>query len=123
MHMQVRESTLKELIEGEKQFQVPLYQRLYSWTEAELGQLWEDILEQYDLLTADEQDRVQTDAPAHFIGSTVLAPSPKIGASGVAPFTVIDGQQRLTTLLIALCALRDVAAESDDTAVERFNER
>ena len=121
--MQVRESTLKELIEGEKQFQVPLYQRQYSWTHAELGQLWDDILEQYDLLTPDDEGRVHRDAPTHFIGSTVLAPSPKIAASGVAPFTVVDGQQRLTTLLIAMCALRDVAAEDAPSAVERFNER
>jgi uncharacterized protein with ParB-like and HNH nuclease domain/alkylated DNA nucleotide flippase Atl1 len=121
--MQVSESTLKELIEGEKQFQIPLYQRLYSWREAELGQLWEDILEQYDLLTPDEGGGVHSGTPTHFIGSMVLAPSPKIAATGVSAFTVIDGQQRLTTLLIALCALRDVAAESDPTAVERFNDR
>nr|MBA2599850.1 DUF262 domain-containing protein [Actinomycetota bacterium] len=121
--MQVSESTLKELIEGEKQFQVPLYQRQYSWSDAELGQLWDDIVEQYDLLTPDDEGRIDHDAPTHFIGSTVLAPSPKIAASGVAAFTVIDGQQRLTTLLIAMCALRDVAAEHDPSLVERFNER
>jgi uncharacterized protein with ParB-like and HNH nuclease domain/alkylated DNA nucleotide flippase Atl1 len=121
--MQVRESTLKELIEGEKQFQVPLYQRQYSWRDEELGQLWEDILEQYDLLTPDELGRIDPEAPRHFIGSTVLAPSPQIAASGVTAFTIIDGQQRLTTLLIAMCALRDVAAENTSSAVERFNER
>ena len=121
--MQVNESSLKQLIEGEKQFQVPLYQRQYSWRDAELGQLWDDIIEQYDLLTPDDQGRVHPDAPTHFIGSTVLAPSPKIAASGVTAFTVIDGQQRLTTLLIAMAALRDVAAEEEPAAIERFNER
>jgi len=45
-----------------------------------------------------------------------------IAAHGVTAFLVIDGQQRLTTLLIALCALRDHAATSDARAVERFNE-
>ncbi len=121
--MQVAESTLKELIEGEKQFQVPLYQRQYSWQGPELGQLWEDILEQYDLLTPDDQGKVDPSASTHFIGSTVLAPSPTIAAAGVTAFTVIDGQQRLTTLLIAMCALRDLAAEEDVSAIERFNER
>lgn len=121
--MQVSESTLKELIEGEKQFQVPLYQRQYSWRQAELGQLWDDILEQYDLLTPHEYGAINPDAPTHFIGSTVLAPSPKIAAAGVTAFTIIDGQQRLTSLLIALCAFRDVAAQTDPSAIERFNER
>lgn len=121
--MQVSESTLKLLIEGEKQFQIPLYQRQYSWRDPELGQLWDDILEQYDLMTPDDAGVIESDAPTHFIGSTVLAPSPTIAAQGVTAFTVIDGQQRLTTLLIIMVALRDVAAAIDPIAVERFNER
>lgn len=121
--MQVGESTLKELIEGEKQFQVPLYQRQYAWESPQLSQLWEDVLEQYDLLTPDENGGIDSRAPTHFLGSLVLAPSPQMQAHGVTPFLVIDGQQRLTTLLIALCALRDHIAPNDSGAVERFNER
>jgi uncharacterized protein with ParB-like and HNH nuclease domain/alkylated DNA nucleotide flippase Atl1 len=120
--MQVGESTLKTLIEGQKQFQVPLYQRQYAWEGAQLSQLWEDVLEQYDLLTPDENGRLGDSPPTHFLGSVVLAPSPMIHAHGVTPFIVIDGQQRLTTLLIALCALRDHAATRDQGVVERFNE-
>jgi len=121
--MQVRESTLKDLIEGEKQFQVPLYQRQYGWKDEQLSQLWENILEQYDLLTPDENGKSKKDDPNHFIGSLVMAPSPAIQASGVTSFLVIDGQQRLTTLLIALCALRDLLALDDPQATERFNDR
>lgn len=121
--MQVRESTLKDLIEGEKQFQVPLYQRQYEWKDEQLSQLWENILEQYDLLTPDENGKSKKDDPNHFIGSLVMAPSPAIQASGVTSFLVIDGQQRLTTLLIALCALRDLLALDDPKVTERFNDR
>jgi len=120
--MQVGESTLKTLIEGQKQFQVPLYQRQYSWRDSHLSQLWDDILEQYDLLTPSESGEVDESAPTHFLGSVVLAPSPMIHAHGVTSFLVIDGQQRLTTLLIALCALRDQLAIKEPTIVERFNE-
>jgi uncharacterized protein with ParB-like and HNH nuclease domain/alkylated DNA nucleotide flippase Atl1 len=121
--MQVSESTLKQLIEGEKQFQIPLYQRQYAWESAQLSQLWEDVLEQYDLLTPDERGQTAAVAPTHFLGSMVLAPSPEIAATGPSLFLVVDGQQRITTLLIALCALRDHAATNDAQAVERFNER
>lgn len=120
--MQVGESTLKTLIEGQKQFQVPLYQREYSWELSQLSQLWEDVLEQYDLLSADENGRIPDSPPSHFLGSMVLAPSPMMPAQGVTPFLVIDGQQRLTTLLIALCALRDTAATEDPLTTDRFNE-
>ena len=121
--MYVKETNLKNLIEGEKQFQVPLYQRQYEWKKAQLNQLWDDILEQYDLLTPDESGESKTDEPTHFIGSLVLAPSPSIQASGVTSFLVIDGQQRLTSLLVALCALRDFVVLDDSQAIERFNER
>ncbi len=120
--MQVGESSLKSLIEGQKQFQVPLYQRQYAWGDAQLSQIWEDVLEQYDLLTPDEAGRLPESPPTHFLGSMVLAPSPMIHAHGVTPFLVIDGQQRLTTLLIALTALRDQAATDNERVVERFNE-
>jgi uncharacterized protein with ParB-like and HNH nuclease domain len=46
-----------------------------------------------------------------------------VQAHGVTPFLVIDGQQRLTTLFIALAALRDEAAAGDAHVLERFNER
>jgi uncharacterized protein with ParB-like and HNH nuclease domain/alkylated DNA nucleotide flippase Atl1 len=120
--VQVGESTLKTLIEGQKQFQIPLYQRQYAWERAHLSQLWEDVLEQYDLLTPDEMGHLVDSTPTHFLGSMVLAPSPMMHAQGVTPFLVIDGQQRLTTLLIGLCALRDHAATQDQNVVDRFNE-
>jgi len=120
--MQVGESTLKSLVEGQRQFQVPLYQRQYTWDTAQLSQLWEDVLEQYDLLTPDEAGRLPDASPPHFLGSMVLAPSPMMQAHGVTPFLVIDGQQRLTTVLIAICALRDDVAAVDAAEIERFNE-
>ena len=64
-----RETTLQELLEGSKQYQVPLYQRTYSWTTRQLQRLWEDI----EKLA---QDRRDSPHATHFIGSLVLAPSP-----------------------------------------------
>ena len=101
-----RETTLQELLEGSKQYQVPLYQRTYSWTKPQLARLWEDILQ----LGA---DRVERPGLTHFIGSLVLAPSPANGPAGVAEYLVVDGQQRLTTLSILLCAIRDHRAKTE----------
>jgi len=75
------ETTLQGLLEGLKQYQVPLYQRTYSWTEHQLERLWEDILRL-------AEDRVDNPTATHFIGSLVLAPSPKNGPSGVQDFLV-----------------------------------
>lgn len=111
------ETSLQELLEGAKQYQVPLYQRTYSWQQAQLERLWDDIVK----LAA---DRVEEPGATHFIGSLVLAPSPSIGPAGVAQYLVVDGQQRLTTLSILLIALRDHQAENDDpTHRDRVNEQ
>lgn len=111
------ETSLQELLEGAKQYQVPLYQRTYSWQQAQLGRLWDDIIK----LAADRSD---VPGATHFIGSLVLAPSPSIGPTGVAQYLVVDGQQRLTTLSILLIALRDHQAESGDpTHRDRVNEQ
>ncbi|MEU1841124.1 GmrSD restriction endonuclease domain-containing protein [Micromonospora chersina] len=101
-----RETTLQELLEGAKQYQVPLYQRTYSWTTAQLQRLWDDILKLAD-------DRIHDPSATHFIGSVVLAPSPNNGPTGVAEYLVVDGQQRLTTLTILLCAIRDHRAKHE----------
>ncbi len=44
--MQAKETLFVGLVQGRtQQFQVPLYQRTYSWTEKQLTQLWRDIVE------------------------------------------------------------------------------
>ncbi|MER7544070.1 DUF262 domain-containing protein [Spirillospora sp. NPDC127506] len=98
--MQAHEVAFFKLIEGEKQFQVPLYQRTYSWGQREWARLWADVLEHAEIIEAGE------DRPAHFIGSVVLAPG-TMSAGDIQRWLVVDGQQRLTTLMLACCALRD----------------
>ncbi len=100
------ETTLRELLEGAKQYRVPLYQRTYSWADSQLKRLWDDIRKL-------AEERVENPSLTHFIGSLVLAPSPTLGPS-VSEFLVVDGQQRLTTLSILLCAIRDHRAKHED---------
>lgn len=115
--MQVRETNLKQLVQGEKQFRVPLWQRQYTWRMADHRLLWRDILEQYTRAT----DGAAASQSGHFLGSIVLSPLP-YAASGAAPFLIVDGQQRLTTLMLLLCAIRDAAARTDPQAIERYDE-
>ncbi len=117
-----RETTLQELLEGSKQYQVPLYQRTYSWKTLQLERLWEDITKLADD-RREPESRNGSARPTHFIGSLVLAPSPTNGPTGVQEFLIIDGQQRLTTLSVLLCAIRDHRAEFEGPEHrERINE-
>ncbi|MEU9125502.1 DUF262 domain-containing protein [Streptomyces sp. NPDC048506] len=98
-----------------QQFQIPLYQRTYSWSERQLAQLWNDILEQAELVESDAA------VSTHFLGSVVLAPSPQNEAT-FPRWLVVDGQQRLTTLSLALVAIRDHIAECQPDEAERIDE-
>jgi uncharacterized protein with ParB-like and HNH nuclease domain len=98
--MQAKETKLQDIIEGTKQYVIPLFQRTYSWTNKEWDILWKDLLE----LCEAENPRT------HFIGSIVNMPTVSV-PEGVAKFLLIDGQQRLTTIFILLTLLRDKARE------------
>lgn len=98
--MQAKETKLQDIIEGTKQYVIPLFQRAYSWTEKEWDVLWKDILELC------EADNPRT----HFIGSIVNMPTVSV-PEGVAKYLLIDGQQRLTTLFLLLTVLRNKARE------------
>ncbi|MBT2457818.1 DUF262 domain-containing protein [Streptomyces sp. ISL-86] len=114
--MQAKETVFADLMQGRtQQFQVPLYQRTYSWSEKQLVQLWNDILEQVELLDSGAS------ASTHFLGSVVLAPSPQNEVT-FPRWLVVDGQQRLTTLSLALVAMRDHIAERRPDEAERIDE-
>jgi uncharacterized protein with ParB-like and HNH nuclease domain len=113
--MRAHEVSFLDLVQGEKQFQVPLYQRTFSWTDTQLTQLWRDLHEQSEDLVSEGS------RSGHFIGSMVLAPSPTLQAGGVQRWLVVDGQQRLTTLMVALMAIRDHIQTEDPTAADRIH--
>ena len=111
--MQASETKLRQLIEGTKQYVVPLFQRPYSWSEKQWKTLWADILEQSK----------HTDGRPHFFGSIVATPAKSV-PHGVGKYLLIDGQQRITTVLVLLAALRDTAAEMGEVKLQqRINDR
>ena len=96
--MQASETKLRQLIEGTKQYVVPLFQRPYSWSEKQWKTLWSDVV---------EQSR-HDDGRPHFFGSIVTTPAKSV-PQGVGKWLLIDGQQRITTVQIFLAAIRDSA--------------
>ena len=109
--MQASETKLQEIIEGNKQYVVPLFQRAYSWKKSQWESLWNDILELYH----------SDNRRPHFMGSIVTMPTSAI-PEGVSKYLLIDGQQRLITIFILLCALRDKAKNiHDELAAEIHN--
>ena len=115
--------TIKQLFGNTDSFyQIPRYQRAYSWGDDQLDKLWEDLIE------AKQND------PNYFLGSVITAKSEE----SKTYLDIVDGQQRLTTLTILLCVYRDMypninneLLDTDPSAIDnkvidssiRFNDR
>lgn len=91
----------KFLASNETTFAIPVYQRNYDWTLFQCKQLLHDIIE------VGKNDKTN----AHFIGSIVYVHDDVYTASGLTELTIIDGQQRLTTITLIYIALFRLAKE------------
>ncbi|MGF9798900.1 GmrSD restriction endonuclease domain-containing protein [Brevibacillus agri] len=100
--MKAVETNLLKFLQGTKQFIIPIYQRKYSWTINQCRQLWNDIVR------AAEDEKIK----GHFVGSIVYIERGLYQISSVPQLLVIDGQQRMTTLTLFLCALGKAIEES-----------
>jgi uncharacterized protein with ParB-like and HNH nuclease domain len=103
--------TVKQLFERDIRYQVPLYQRPYVWNEEDQwAPLWDDL----GALLTHQESAGDVELWSHFLGAIVLDQE-KTAPGRIPRYTVIDGQQRLTTLqlLIAAVAKASAAAGAD----------
>ena len=99
--MKAEERTISQILTTQVRYEIPPYQRPYSWEEDNVKQLLEDLLEAYEA-----KDR------EYFIGSLIT-----IERERDRFYDVVDGQQRLTTLNIILARLRDHIADGASKAL------
>jgi uncharacterized protein with ParB-like and HNH nuclease domain len=91
------EFPVRKIFSNDFNFNIPLYQRPYSWTTEQAGELVDDLI---SFIGSDTSVSIDNISP-YFLGSIVL-----IKDEGLPDGEVVDGQQRLTTLTILLSALR-----------------
>ena len=87
-----------------QRFEIPIFQRRYSWSLEQCEQLWDDVIQ----VANDEIEQ------HHFIGSIIYIHDELYQVSTVKNLMVIDGQQRLTTVSLFLLALAN-NAETEET--------
>jgi uncharacterized protein with ParB-like and HNH nuclease domain len=98
--MKANETKVEDFLSSNKtQFVIPVYQRNYDWTTGECKQLLDDIFEV----------GTNTKMNAHFIGSIVYVHDDVYTASRIKELTIIDGQQRLTTLTLIYLVIHRLA--------------
>lgn len=84
--------TILELFGGSVYYQIPSYQRPYSWKSEQVEALWKDIFDSFE----ENEDE-------YFLGSVIMTRT-----RDNKYYDVVDGQQRMTTLMILFCSLRDL---------------
>ncbi|BBU62338.1 hypothetical protein MSC49_22730 [Methylosinus sp. C49] len=92
------------VLQDNRRFTVPIYQRQYAWNDSRLQPFWDDIVAKTEELLVGPP-RFQ-----HYMGALILAPGADGYSVGRIPTVqIVDGQQRLTTFQLFLAALRHVA--------------
>jgi hypothetical protein len=98
MNIRGSEYPLKKIFSDDFVFTIPRYQRAYAWTTEQSEELFQDLLR-----AMDNYEKSIDDLPPYFLGSIVL-----IKEDDEPDAQIIDGQQRLTTLIMLLAALRSL---------------
>ncbi len=109
-------TTIAEMLEPTIEYVIPQFQRAYAWRrEDHWVPLWDDIESvAQNLANAPQVDSV----PPHFMGPIVMQQR-KSEAKGQDSYIIVDGQQRLTTVIIALRAFANACGECGLEHMER----
>lgn len=108
--MKASELKLDEFMKKtEVQFIIPVYQRNYDWSEKECKTLLRDITE---IGESAEENK------SHFIGNIVYVKDNITLTNSVDEFIIVDGQQRLTTIILIYLCLYRIAIEINDDALK-----
>ncbi|MGH1417995.1 MAG: DUF262 domain-containing protein [Hyphomicrobiaceae bacterium] len=122
--LQTASLSLAEVLSGTSEFNIPYFQRQYSWTIHNAESLLEDLIEASGALDPDAAQ------PDYFLGPVLLLdPSvdesgdlgSEMSSGGDRQRGIIDGQQRFLTLTTLAAVLRDLDANSESELVHMLD--
>lgn len=114
--MDASKSNIKEILLLRNSYYIPPFQRSYAWGKPQLERFFSDITRIID----SDLDAQQKDKLEHFFGTIVIKHISR-GTSTVS--IIVDGQQRITTSLLFIIALRDtlLKGKKDEREIEDLN--
>lgn len=104
MAFEARQQQISFLL-GKKKYFIPRNQRKYVWSSDN----WKNLLEDLDFM--------QGTGKYHFLGSIVLNTQPNPNNDDVEYFEIIDGQQRITTIILILIVIAQIFKERGKNAL------
>ena len=130
---------LNTLFDRRFQYSIPIYQRPFSWTIKQATILFDDLVEgmgdceaedEFDIssfflgaliLTGNMEEAAKKPLAGKLVAlfNAVVAGQPELPPEVQGNFDVVDGKQRLITLKILICLLRDLSSNEDRDFFER----
>jgi uncharacterized protein with ParB-like and HNH nuclease domain len=127
----IENRSFEELFEHPIRFEVPFFQRAYCWERTQWKQLFEDIWEQ---IISDAIDKIQSETGderiserileehlcehEHYFGAIVVLEKPNADPA-LKSFTIVDGQQRITTVYLLLSLISQILKEKSSEYAQR----
>jgi hypothetical protein len=112
--VQANPRNIEKLFAAQSRYVVPMFQRLYVWAQdPQWETLWEDVVEKADQRLKGEETH------PHYLGALIIEGVRPLSGNEVTRLLLIDGQQRITTLQLLICAFRDFARAKGWTTLER----
>lgn len=101
MNFNIKQISLFDLLDGENCYRIPDYQRAYEWKKETVQELWEDLMQNY-------MDDLSETSDEYLLGPIVVEKDAKMNSENNTDcYFVVDGQQRLITLTLLFCAVRE----------------
>ena len=114
VRIETNETNINKLYGNDFWFAVPTYQRPYLWKKDNVSELLDDLWNAYEEYYENDEDK-------YFLGSLVLCKRNEVENDiNYAVYDIVDGQQRLTTLMLLIAVLRDIT--NNNKAKKRLNE-
>lgn len=110
MAFNAEQRKISEILSGDRKYTVPRYQRKYVWEEKQ----WRELLDDLQYCLENENAYSTEQEWTHFLGSFVFEKTARSNQ-----LVIIDGQQRLTTIIVMLCAICVLFSELEDK--DHFN--
>jgi len=102
LNFEAKDVNVADVLFSNYKYQIPRYQRSYTWTEDQISEFWSDLISSED---------------PYFIGSLIFNYEPYEDTGYV---DIIDGQQRLLTITILIAVLRDIVHSLDPATSVRY---
>ena len=107
MSFEFKEQKISELLDGDRRYQIPNFQRSFSWDNNNFKDFFNDL---FDSSKFTFENLKANTSNSYFLGTILLIGEQKKPSSEI-PYEVIDGQQRITTITLFYAAIQSIKRE------------